>query len=74
LCEPSVSEFDPPTYVVATLPGALARLGELGTTEERQASSAGARWGMGHDIRWVAAQIDTSLSRSIVNFNPGGSL
>jgi hypothetical protein len=74
LCEPSVSEFDPPTYVVATLRDALPRLDEAGASEERPVSTAAAQWGMGHDIRWVAAQIDTSFVARTANFNPGGTL
>jgi hypothetical protein len=74
LCKPGVSEFDPPTDIVGPLRGAIERIGAAGATEARWKSSAAAPWGIGHDIRWVAAQVDTSFIAQVTTIHPGGVL
>lgn len=46
-CEPTISLFDPPTYIVATLREAIASLAETCTFDESPRSTAFAQPGLG---------------------------
>jgi hypothetical protein len=67
-----VSELDSPTHVVATLRDTQARLGEAATAKARRESSASAPRGFGHDISWIAVEVDTSFLAQVTRSHPGG--